>query len=180
MEGMTPGDIAKQLRRDSCGAALTRAKTPADQADAVKEYLKKHPDWRQLQEKDCDPANLKFARDSFGAQFSPYYYEEDFNSDGRNDFAVVLVNKAPPVEDKDLADSHKWRYQLRVVVFNGLPGGGYDAVFAEDDQGPLACFLNKWEKPNSKLYFGVLETCQGFVIVPTERGYRFEPVPYPE
>ncbi|MCU0781925.1 MAG: ankyrin repeat domain-containing protein [Akkermansiaceae bacterium] len=180
MEGMTPGDMAKLMRRDSCAAALSRAKIPADQAEALGEYLKRHPDWRQLQEKDCDPANLKFARDSFGAAFSPYYYEEDFNSDGRNDFAVVLANKAPPVEDKDLADSHKWRYQLRVVVFNGLPGGGYDAVFAEDDQGPLACFLNKWEEPNSKLYFGVLETCQGFVIVPTERGYRFEAVREPE
>jgi ankyrin repeat protein len=180
MEGMTPGDIAKQLRRDSCAAALTRGKTPANQAGALKEYLKRHPDWRQLQEQDCDPEVLKFARESFGAEFSPYYHEEDFNNDGRNDFAVILVNKAPPVENKELADSHKWQYQLRVVVFNGLPGGGYDAVFAEDDQGPLACFLNKWEKPDSKLYFGVLETCQGFVIVPTERGYRFEKIPDPE
>ena len=152
---------------------------PTDQTAALEGYLKRLPDWRQLQVKDCDPQDLRLAQSSCGVGFSPYYCEGDFNIDGRKDFAVILVKKAPPM-NTGLAGSHQWQYKLKVVVFNGIPGGGYEPVLTEDENAPLACFLHMTSEPNNRLHYGILETCSGFIINPTKRGYRVEFPPEPE
>jgi hypothetical protein len=116
-------------------------------------------------------------RDAFGTDFSPYRQEGDFNRDRRKDFAVILVKETPPTKAVDLAPTHQWRHKLGVLVFNGLPDGQYGAVFAEDVEAPLACFLRLSRNRPGNLYFGVFETCEGFLIIPTKSGYRTEGLP---
>jgi hypothetical protein len=143
-------------------------------ASALQQFLSKHPDLEFLSEHDCDRETLRSMREHFGARFMPYYRVGDFNHDGRKDFALVLAKDAPPKEDPDLAESHRFQYELTVVVFNGVGGGGYKAVFVKNTTGPLVCFLAMSQEKRSKLYFGVYETDAGFVMTPAGQGYIAE------
>jgi hypothetical protein len=143
-------------------------------ASALQRFLSAHPDLDFLSEKDCDPETLKEMRKHFGARFMPYYHVGDFNHDGRQDFAVVLAKDTPPKEDPDLADTHRFQYEVAVVVFNGLRRGGYKAVFVKNTTAPLVCFLAMSQEKRSNLYFGIYETDAGFVMTPAGQGYIAE------
>ena len=159
----------------SCvGPRETDPVRPASQACALQKYLADHPGSKPLLEKDCDPKILEAMRNAFGAGFSPYGRKGDFNRDGQEDFAVILASDAAPEDHPGLADTHRWKHKLTVVVFNGSAEGRWDAAFAQDATAPLACFLDTSKDRQGKLFFGVFETCEGFAIVPVGRGYRTE------
>ena len=146
-------------------------------ASALQQFLSKHPDLKFLSESDYDREALKDMRKRFGARFMPYYRVGDFNHDGREDFALVLAKHTPPKKDPDLADTHRFQYAVTVVVFNGLTGGGYKAVFVKNTTAPLVCFLAMSQGKKSKLYFAIYETDAGFVIRPKGQGYITEALP---
>lgn len=146
-------------------------------ASALQQFLSKHPDLDFLSESDCDRETLRDMRKHFGARFMPYYRVGDFNHDGRQDFAMLLVKDTPPKEDPDLADTHRFQYEVTVVVFNGLRGGGYKEVFVKNTTAPLVCFLATSREKRSKLYFGIYETDAGFVMTPAGEGYIAEGLP---
>ena len=146
-------------------------------ASALQQFLSKHPALEFLSESDYDREALKDMRKRFGARFMPYYRVGDFNHDGREDFALVLAKHTPPKKDPDLADTHRFQYEVTVVVFNGLSGGGYKAVFVKNTTAPLVCFLAMSQGKKSKLYFAIYETDAGFVIRPKGQGYITEALP---
>lgn len=143
-------------------------------AAALQQFLSNHPDLDFMSENDCDREALKDMRKHFGARFMPYYRVGDFNRDGRRDFALVLAKDAPPKEDPDLAESHRFQYEVTIVVFNGRKGGGYKAAFVRNTTAPLVCFLAMSQERRSKLYFAVYETDDGFVMTPAGQGYIAE------
>jgi hypothetical protein len=143
-------------------------------ASALQQFLSEHSDLDFLSERDCDREALKGMREHFGARFMPFYRVGDFNYDGRQDFALVLAKDTPPKEDPDLADTHRFQYEVTVVVFNGLRRGGYKAVFIKNTTAPLVCFLAMSQEKRSKLYFAIYETDAGFVITPAGQGYIAE------
>jgi hypothetical protein len=143
-------------------------------ASALQQFLSGHPDLDFLSESGCDRDSLRDMRKHFGARFMPYYRVGDFNRDGRQDFALVLVKDVPPKEDPGLADTHRFQYEVTVVVFNGLRGGGYKAVFVKNTTAPLVCFLAMSREKRPKLYFAIYETDAGFVMTPAGQGYIAE------
>ena len=143
-------------------------------AAALQEYLAKHRDFDFLSEGRCDPGSLKAMREQFGPRFNPFYKVGDFNHDGRQDFALVLVRDRAARVETMLAESHRYRYDVRVVVFNGERRGGYRPAFERDYDAPLVCFLALSRERRSKLYFAIFETDDGFVMTPAGRGYIAE------
>ncbi len=104
----------------------------------------------------------------------PYYRVGDFNRDGKQDFALILAKDTPPKEDPDLDEDHRFQYELSVVIFNGLRGGRYKAVFVKETTAPLVSFIAMTEEKRSKLYFAISETDSGFVMTPAGQGYISE------
>lgn len=143
-------------------------------ASALQQFLSIHPDLDFLSENGCDRDTLRDMRKNFGARFMPYYRVGDFNHDGRQDFAMILMKDTPPKEDPGLADTHRLQYEVTVVVFNGLRGGRFKAVFVKNTTAPLVCFLAVSQEKRSKLYFGIYETDTGFIMTPAGQGYIAE------
>lgn len=142
---------------------------------ALKKYLARYPKLKFLSEKRYDQAYLEFMRfEDFGKGFMPFYRYGDFNRDGRQDFAVILAKDVPPKRIRDVAETHKLEYQLRIVIFNGGRNGAYRVAFSEDVTSPLVCYLNITSDKQKRLYFGVYETDNVFTMVPRGRGYRIE------
>ena len=146
-------------------------------ASALQQFLSKHSALKFLSESDYNREALKDLRKRFGAGFMPYYRMGDFNHDGRQDFALVLAKDAPPKEDPALADTHRFQYEVTVVVFNGLSDGAYKAAFVKNTTAPLVCFLAVSQEKKSKLYFAIDETDAGFVMRPEGQGYIAEGLP---
>lgn len=102
-------------------------------ASALQEFLTSHPDLDFMSEKSIDSDYLKFMREYLGARLTPFYQKGDFNGDGRPDFALILAREGEP-EDQgpDIAESHRYRYPLTIVIFNGIKGRAYKAVFVKN------------------------------------------------
>ena len=147
---------------------------PPAQAAAVQDYLAKHSQLEFLAESRMDQSMLREMRKDFGARLKPYYRAGDFNRDGVQDFAIVLVKKGPPSEDQGpgLAQTHRYRHEMSVVIFNGQKAGGYTTAFAEKTTAPLVSLLNESSGKRKRLYFGVYQTDEVFFISPAGRSYR--------
>jgi hypothetical protein len=145
---------------------------PPAHASALRGFLRLRPKLKFLSEGRIDPEYLKFIRKHFGAQFTPFYQQGDFNGDGRQDFAAVLIKDVPPEDMPGLADTHRLRFQLSVVVFNGSRSGRFRPAFVKNTKAPLASFINTTPGKKPGLYFGVFQTdSEGFTINPSGRGY---------
>ena len=155
------------------GAQKSLSDLPAGHAAAIQTFLAQHPGLKFLTESAIAEKDLKYMRESFGAKFQPYYRKGDFNRDGKPDFAVILVKGGKPKEDKNLAASHRFRYQVTVVIFNGQADDKYHPAFVKQvASAPLVCLLSLSKEKQPKLYFGVFETDEGFVMIPAGKGYR--------
>ena len=144
-------------------------------ASALQEFLTRHPDLDFMSEKAIDQDYLKSMRQFLGARLMPYYHKGDFNGDGRQDFALILAREGP-LEDQGtgIAGTHRYRYPITIVVFNGVKGGRYRAAFVKNYSAPLVCFLNTTGGRKKRLYFGVFETDEAFGMMPVGRGYIVE------
>ena len=76
-------------------------------ASALQKYLAKHHDFDFVPESSCDGESLKAMREHFGARFAPFYKVGDFNHDGRQDFALVLLKAGAPRVDTMLSAPHR-------------------------------------------------------------------------
>jgi hypothetical protein len=150
------------------------ASLPRAHAVALQRFLATHPNWEFLSDENCDPDAVRFGRKEFGASFTPYYRQGDFNRDGRPDFAMVLVEDTPPRVDPGRGESDRPDFNLVIVVFNGQRKGGYRPVFVKRTVAPLACFLGLTYEKKRRLDFGIFETCAGFIMTPVGDGYILE------
>lgn len=157
-----------------CAAQKNVADLPPAHAAALQEFLSAHPDLDFMSERLIDADYLKSMRESLGLRFTPYYQKGDFNHDGSQDFAVILMKDVPPEEDPNLTETHRFRYQLTVVIFNGSKGGKYRAAFVKNTTAPLVCFINTTAGRKKQLYFGVFETDEAFGMASAGKGYIAE------
>jgi hypothetical protein len=147
---------------------------PPAHASVLQEFLTSNPGLDFLSERNINYDYVKYMREHMGARFTPFYQRGDFNQDGRQDFAMILLKDAPPKRDPDLAESHQYQYQVTVVIFNGSRGGKYKVAFVRNVTAPLVCFINTMREKRTRLYFGVFETDEAFTMTPAGKGYIVE------
>ena len=144
-------------------------------ASALQEFLTSHPDLNFMSEKFMERDDLKGMREVLGSRFTPFYQKGDFNGDGGQDFALILLREGP-TEDQgsDIAASHRYRYPITIVIFNGTKGGAYKAVFVKNITAPPVCFLKTSGGKKKRLYFRVAQTGEAFTMTPAGKGYIVE------
>lgn len=145
-------------------------------AAALEKFIHQRPHLEFLSEKEIDQQTLKDMRKNFGTRLTPFYRVGDFNRDGLQDFAVILAmeGKTPEDQGPGLAETHRYRHQLSVVIFNGQKKGGYRVAFEKKIAAPLVCFLYQTFEKRKKLYFAVYETDEHFIMTPAGTGYLVE------
>jgi hypothetical protein len=159
------------------GQKSVSALLPAHAA-ALQEYLTQNPELEFLSETALDKQMLRDMRKDFGPQMTPYYRKGDFNHDGLQDFALILVKEGPPKEVEGLSEPYNYEYEMNIVVFNGQRRGGYKAVFRKKIDAPLPCFLySTFNEKKKRLYFAIYQTDSHFVMTPAGKGYiaEYEP-----
>jgi hypothetical protein len=94
------------------------------QRETLQNWLTRNPVFRIATEEDClNKQGLAGTREEFGSGYQPYYAAGDFNHDGDDDFAVVLVDK------------RKKKDRYAVLIFNGTPNGDYGSTQAYFEGG---------------------------------------------
>lgn len=89
---------------------------PQGQREVLQKWLKLNSFYRLAVESDCaNKAGLKATRDYWGALYYPYYKSGEFNNDGNDDFAVVLI------------DTRKRKDNFAVAIFHGNAKGAFTA-----------------------------------------------------
>lgn len=143
-----------------------REYTPGQRA-ALQEFIEKHPQYQYQFIPDTwfDATTLSAARNEwgFGKAFKPYYQTGDFNRDGMQDFAVILLtgeNIEGPARG------------MHVVIFNGERGNKYRVAHVEREEFSPALFI---KKAGNELFVGIMETDSAGCFVPDGRGYIVEP-----
>ncbi len=139
---------------------------------ALNGFLSKNRDYKFLSEDKIAADYLKIMRGDFGKSFAPYYRVGDFNNDKAIDFAMILAKKGTPIDQgKEMSKEHRYRQKLAIIIFNGQKAGGFGKAFIKDIGAPYVCFLNLTQEKNKKLYFGIYETDETYLLVPKGRGY---------
>lgn len=107
----------------------------------LRKWLAREPDLRVATDKDCGPCETDIAnqRRERGADYHPYYAVGDFNRDGREDFAVALIELEA---DREGQVTQKFA----VAVFN--------APFAGRRSTPPAFFQDNLNLRDGGLFFG--------------------------
>lgn len=138
----------------------------------LKSWLARHSEYRLATDEDCDCADdIKQTKAGYGGawkpvpDYHPYIATGDFNGDGVEDFAVVVIN--PAKAEKNFA----------LVVFNGpfksgtaLPAfmqSGLDLKYTGLSYGPPR------PKPY-RLLLGRFESDSGVLLMPHGRGYKVD------
>lgn len=90
------------------GHVSASTRLQSQQGAVLQQWLARRPWLRVATESDCrNRAGLRDARQEYGAAYQPYFAAGDFNGDGQNDFAVVLV------------DQRKRSRKFAIAIFNG-------------------------------------------------------------
>lgn len=128
----------------------------------LKRWLAKRTWLRPATEGDCtDKSNLALMRRELGKNVHPYYSVADFNGDGLDDFAVLLI-----VKGKD---------EAALAVFNAPFRKAAPAYFERgfEQMGNLYIAFNYTAK--NRLYLGVFESdyyCM--TLIPKGNQYTYE------
>ena len=104
--------------------------------------------------------NYLYNQNYFGYNFKPYYNFNDFNGDGKKDFAVLLS---------------KGRNKQLLLIFNNINNKSYKLAHKEEFSKDSSAFINrsaKWSK--NHLYYGILETSTMICFRPAGNGYISE------
>lgn len=115
------------------GTAIAQDSTdyiPSKQRAVLDQWLKQNPALRVATDADCQCSDeiAEIRKGSGGAwkanpNYHPYYVSGDFNSDGEQDFAVVLIDSAT---------------KLHLVIFNGPISAGIAPAYQSTKYvGPL-------------------------------------------
>src|SRR5713226_3157195 len=144
----------------------------AQEQTVLKGWLAQHPHYRLATDKDCDCAgDIEQMKTGYGGltkhvpDYHPYIATGDFNGDGVEDFAVVLVDRTK--REKNFA----------LVVFNG--------PFQSETQSPafmqssmdLKYFGLFYGPPRPKPYrllLGRFESDSGTLLIPHGRAYKWD------
>jgi len=138
----------------------------------LRNWLARHSEYRQGTDEDCDCADdIKQMKAGYGRlqkpvpDYRPYTATGDFNGDGVEDFAVVLIDRSK--QEKNFA----------LIVFNG--------PFKSETQSPaffqsgmdLKYYGLVYGPPRPKPYHLLLsqfESDSGALLIPHGRGYKWD------
>ena len=113
-------------------AAKGRIRIPSHiqgtEASVLRSWLSYNPTLRPAEAKDCDCAQDLAAIRQLWENPEPYYVKADFNGDGVQDFAVVLL---------DPQSDHKWGWNAALAVFNGPLREGMAPAFFKEQIGSI-------------------------------------------
>jgi len=131
----------------------------------LERWLKEKRYLRLATESDCaDKEGLEIWRKDWGKDFNPYYSIGDFNRDGKNDFAVLLV-------DLKKGEEHGFA----IAIFNAPFGNKKAPNYFEGGYIDLGrCYIVYNQMAKRRLYLGVFESdfyCVTFY--PKGLGYYF-------
>jgi hypothetical protein len=128
----------------------------------LQRWLTNRPELRPATDEDCkNELGLRDARKN-NKNYHPYYVTGDFNSDGRLDFAVVLIDERKSDENK-----------AALLVFNGPLSANTTAAYFEDKMdlfGVNLFFFTDRPKPY-RLLVGPFNSDSGFILEPRGKGY---------
>jgi hypothetical protein len=141
----------------------------------LKNWLALHPEYREATDEDCGcAANIQQVRSGSGGiwkpvpDYHPYVATGDFNSDGVEDFAVVLI------------DRKKKEKNFVLVVFNGpFKSLKSSPTFTESDlelQNEGLFYGPPRPKPY-RLLLGRFESDSGALLIPHGPGYKWDDSP---
>lgn len=134
--------------------------TRAQHREVLNQWLKTKPALRLATERDCaNKEGLAATRQENGKNYQPYYAVGDFNRDGREDFAVALVNDA------------KRSRRFAVAIFNGpFTAGRASAPNFFTDGTDLSDGGLMWLSGN-RLLAGVFQSDDCVRLLPRGRTY---------
>jgi hypothetical protein len=136
----------------------------SEHKELVESWLAQRTDLRLATESDCvNKSGLAAMRRERGRNYQPYYAVGDFNGDGKQDFAVALIN------------TRKRRWKFAVAVFNG-PVVSKSAPSFLDEQSDLSdggFWVGSVAKGN-RLIAGTFESDNCIVLTPKRNGYAWK------
>jgi hypothetical protein len=96
------------LSQHAYGQSNAAPNLKAQHREVLAAWLQKQPNFRLATEADCkNKTGLAATRDEYGLTYQPYYAAGDLNGDGREDFAVALI------------DRQKRSRRFAIAIFNG-------------------------------------------------------------
>lgn len=155
----------------SLSAQVSVEELPTEHPAAVADYLLANKDVRFRPQHRFSPDYLKFITEELGKGFKMSYAVGDFNGDKVEDFAMLLLRDGEPEATGATSEEHSMELPLRLVVFNGEPGGKFRVAFTYDLMGPHAAHIRF---ADTRLNYGVFETDDTFYLVPEGKSYRPE------
>jgi hypothetical protein len=146
-------------------------KLPKEHAAAVADYLSANKTVKFRPQHGFSADFLEFITEGLGKGFKMSYAAGDFNGDKVGDFAMLLLRDGKPEPSGATSEEHSTDYPLRLVVFNGEPGGKFRVAFTYDLMGPHAAYIQFADR---RLNYRVFETDDAFYLVPDGKGYKPE------
>jgi hypothetical protein len=137
----------------SKGAPYVKIKAPAylrpEHKTVLERWLKEKRHLRLATESDLtDNEDLEIWRKDWGKDFNPYYSIGDFNRDGKNDFAVLLV---------DLMNGEN--HGFAIAIFNAPFTNKKAPNYFEDGYTDLGrCYIVYNQMAKRRLYLGMSES----------------------
>jgi len=142
----------------------------AHEEKVLHSWLAHHPEYRIATDKDCDCADdIKQMKAGWGGawkpvpDYHPYTATGDFNGDGVEDFAVVVVERS------------KQENNFALVVFNGpFRSETASPAFIQSglDLKYQGLFYGPPRPKPYRLLVGRFESDSGSLLIPHGRGYR--------
>ncbi len=139
---------------------------------ALKSWLAHHAEYRLATDGDCDCAgDIAQMKTGYGGlmkpvqDYHPYVATGDFNSDGVEDFAVVLI------------DHRKHEKNFALIVFNGpFKSDTVSPAFMESgmDLKYMGLFYGPPRPKPYRLLLGPFESDSGGLLIPHGRGYKWD------
>jgi hypothetical protein len=143
----------------------------AQEQKVLESWMARHPEYRVATDEDCDCADdIKQMKAGWGGawkpvpDYHPYVATGDFNGDGVEDFAVVLI------------ESSKQANNFSLVVFNGpFKSATASPAFFESglDLKYQGMFYGPPRPKPYRLLVGRFESDSGSLLVPHGRGYKW-------
>lgn len=138
----------------------------------LRRWLARHSAYRQATDEDCDCAgDIEQMKTGSGGltrpvrNYHPYIATGDFNGDGAEDFAVVLIDRSK--EEKNFA----------LIVFNGpFKAETTSPAFLQAgmDLKYIGLFYGPPRPKPYRLLMGPFESDSGSLLIPNGRGYRWD------
>src|SRR3989442_5262609 len=142
----------------------------AHEEKVLHSWLAHHPEYRIATDKDCDCADdIKQMKAGWGGawkpvpDYHPYTATGDFNGDGVEDFAVVVIERS------------KQENNFALVVFNGpFKSETASPAFMQSglDLKYQGLFYGPPRPKPYRLLLGRFESDSGVVLIPHGRGYK--------